>query len=69
MVMGLHMLDAIKVILVLYRDALCPLARVASGRLLRPLVHIKDAAAHLSIPPFHFFPAYLLVLDSLYKDY
>ena len=65
MVMRLHMLNAIIMILIFNRDALSPLARVTSGRLLRPLVHIKDAAAHLSIPSLHFLSAHLLVLDGL----
>lgn len=69
MVMGLHMVNALIMILVIYRDALYALARVAGGRLLRSLVEIKDTAAHLSIPPFHLLSAHLLVLDSLYISY
>ena len=66
-VMGLWMLNAIVMILVFYRDALSSLARVAGEWLLMPLVHIKDAATHLSIPPFHLLSAYLLLLYGLYK--
>ena len=65
----LHMLNAIIMILIFNRDALSPLTRVTSGWLLRSLVHIKNAAPHLSIPPLHFLSAHLLVLDGLYKWY